>query len=162
MFTDKEVAYLKSQPLARLATVSSEMQPDVVPLAFEIEGNDIYVAGVKPDASRKYRNVRDGNDRVALVIDDMESVSPWRPRGIRMYGRAEFVERAGQFGSRVYLRVVPEVSWSWNVEEPSMRDGRFVPNRIVHGDDVTTTASSMEEAGTIAGTRSSIGQGELV
>ena len=33
-FTDDEIAYLRSQPLARLATLSDGGQPDVVPLAF--------------------------------------------------------------------------------------------------------------------------------
>jgi pyridoxamine 5'-phosphate oxidase family protein len=37
-FTDQEVAYLRSQPVARVATVSADGQPDVVPLAFEFDG----------------------------------------------------------------------------------------------------------------------------
>jgi len=37
-FTDEEIAYLRSQPLARFATLSADGQPDVVPLAFEFDG----------------------------------------------------------------------------------------------------------------------------
>ncbi|PZG13954.1 pyridoxamine 5'-phosphate oxidase family protein [Nonomuraea aridisoli] len=33
-FTDEEIAYLRSQPLARLATLSPGGQPDVVPVAY--------------------------------------------------------------------------------------------------------------------------------
>jgi hypothetical protein len=38
MFTEKEIAYLQSQPLARLATVSVDLQPDAVPVGFEFDG----------------------------------------------------------------------------------------------------------------------------
>ncbi|MFG1707495.1 pyridoxamine 5'-phosphate oxidase family protein [Nonomuraea sp. M3C6] len=37
-FTDEELAYLRSQPLARVATLGADGQPDVVPLAFEYDG----------------------------------------------------------------------------------------------------------------------------
>ena len=39
--------------------------------------------------TRKYKNVKDGNNEVAMVIDDLESVQPWRPRGIKISGNAE-------------------------------------------------------------------------
>ena len=44
-FTEDEVAYLKSQPLARLATVDADGQPDVVPVGFEFDGTYFYVGG---------------------------------------------------------------------------------------------------------------------
>lgn len=59
-------------------------------------------------------------------LDDLESIDPWQPRGIRVYGTAEIVERQGQFGSGTYGQVTPGISWSWNV------DGRFAPNRTEH------------------------------
>jgi pyridoxamine 5'-phosphate oxidase family protein len=34
-FTDEAIAYLRSQPIARVATLSADGQPDVVPLAFD-------------------------------------------------------------------------------------------------------------------------------
>lgn len=37
-FTPQEIEYLRLQPLARLATTSNSGQPDVVPLAFEFDG----------------------------------------------------------------------------------------------------------------------------
>ena len=132
MFTNKEINYFNSQPLARLSTVDNDMQPDTAAVVFEYDGSYFYVGGVKPKNTRKYKNVRSGNHKVSLLIDDMESIKPWKPRGIRIYGVAEFVERDGQFGPGVYLRIIPDVSWSWNVEGPSMIDGRFVPNKIIH------------------------------
>jgi pyridoxamine 5'-phosphate oxidase family protein len=37
-FSDEEIAYLQSQPVAQLATVNADGQPDVVPVAFELDG----------------------------------------------------------------------------------------------------------------------------
>ena len=132
MFTDKEIAYFQSQPLARLATVSEDGQPDNAAVVFEYDGTYFYVGGVKPKNSRKYKNLRAGNDKVALLIDDMESIQPWKPRGIRIYGTAEFVERSGQFGPGTYMRISPEVSWSWDLVGPAFIDGKFQPNKINH------------------------------
>ena len=132
MFTAKEIDYFNAQPLARLSTVDAGMQPDTAAVIFEYDGAYFYIGGVKPKNSRKYKNVRAGNTKVSILIDDMESIEPWKPRGIRIYGSAEFIERDGQFGPGIYLRISPTVSWSWNLEGPSMVDGRFVPNKIIH------------------------------
>ncbi|MCK5313539.1 MAG: PPOX class F420-dependent oxidoreductase [Anaerolineales bacterium] len=132
MFVEKEITYFQSQPLARISTVSEDKQPDTAAVIFEYDGTYFYVGGVKPKNTRKYKNVRAGNNQVSLLIDDMESIKPWKPRGIRIYGTADFVERSGQFGSGTYLRITPDVSWSWNIVGPSIIDGRFLPNKIVH------------------------------
>jgi pyridoxamine 5'-phosphate oxidase family protein len=34
-FSDQELNYMLSQPLARLSTVGQDGQPDVIPIAFE-------------------------------------------------------------------------------------------------------------------------------
>jgi pyridoxamine 5'-phosphate oxidase family protein len=132
MFAEKEIAYFQSQPLARLATVAENGQPDNVAVVFEFDGTFFYVGGVKPDNSRKYKNLRAGNDKVALLIDDMESIRPWKPRGIRIYGTAEFVERDGQFGPGTYMRITPAVSWSSDLVGPALIDGKFKPHKIIH------------------------------
>jgi pyridoxamine 5'-phosphate oxidase family protein len=121
MFTEQEIAYLKSQRLARIATVSAEGQPDVTPVGFEFDGRFFYVGGRNIAQTRKYRNVRSGNSKVALVVDDLVSTRPWSPRGIRIYGTVDFVERQGYVGPGVYLRIQPEVSWSWNIGSPETR-----------------------------------------
>jgi len=132
MFTEKEIAYLKSQHLARIATVSADGRPDVMPVGFEFDGDVFYVGGHSPTHTRKYKNVRAGNMQVALVVDDLVSVDPWHPRGIRIYGTAEFVEREGQFGPGVYMRIRPRVSWSWSIEKPAFAAGSFDVNKIIH------------------------------
>jgi hypothetical protein len=43
MFSDKEISYIKSQRLARIATASSELQPDVAPVGFDFDGTYFYV-----------------------------------------------------------------------------------------------------------------------
>lgn len=132
MFTEKERAYMQSQHLARIATVSDDGQPDVAPVGFEIIDDRIYIGGRNNPATRKYRNVESGNTQVAIVFDDLASVNPWRPRGIRVYGSAELVEHDGYAGKGSYIRITPSISWSWSVEGSSMVDGKFRPHRTVH------------------------------
>ena len=137
-FNAEEIAYLNSQQLARIATVDQEGQPDVAPVGFEFDGTHFYVGGIDPARTRKYRNVQAGNPKVALVIDDLVSTDPWVPRFLRVYGTAELVEREGQFGAEPakYLRITPEVSWSWNLAGRPFGhdDGQdFGPRRTVHG-----------------------------
>lgn len=134
-FTDDEISYLRSQSLARLATVAPGGQPDVAPVGFEFDGTHFYVGGIDPVRTRKFRNVAAGNDQVALVIDDLVSVDPWTPRFLRVYGTAELVEREGQFGPAPYMRITPTISWSWNLDgRPFGREGsQSGPRRTVHG-----------------------------
>ncbi|MEX0761289.1 MAG: PPOX class F420-dependent oxidoreductase [Dehalococcoidia bacterium] len=116
MFTENERSYLESARLARISTVSTDGQPDVTPVGFEFDGQNFYVGGFNNTRTRKYRNVQDGNDKVALVIDDLASVDPWQPRGVRVYGTAELVDREGYAGAGSYLKITPTVSWSWSIE----------------------------------------------
>jgi pyridoxamine 5'-phosphate oxidase family protein len=133
-FTEEEVAYLKSQPLARIATVGPDGQPDVAPVGFEFDGTYFYVGGLAPERTRKFRNVRAGHAKVALVIDDLVSVNPWMPRFLRVYGTAELVERPGRFGPGMYMRITPDISWSSNLEGRPFGPDRPVggPRRTVH------------------------------
>jgi len=50
---------------------------------------------------------------------------------VRIYGTAEFVERSGQFGPGWYLRIVPAVSWSANLDGESYHSNVTV-RRTVH------------------------------
>lgn len=128
MFSEKELAYILSQPLARLATVAPDLQPDVAAVGITLEAGFIYVTGRRLTRSRKYQNVLNGSPKVALIVDDLESVDPWRARGIRIYGLAEAVQKDG----RQMLRITPQVSWSWNLEGPAFVDGKFVTHKVIH------------------------------
>lgn len=133
-FTDQELAYLRSQPLARLATVDAEGQPDVVPLAFEFDGTHFWVgSGSAGGRTRKFRNVENGRHTTALVIDDLVSLNPFIARGIRVYGHADGpVERVGITGPGIYLKITPTISWSWNMDGVPVGDSWYEPNRRVH------------------------------
>jgi pyridoxamine 5'-phosphate oxidase family protein len=134
-FTDEEIAYLHSQPLARLATVGSDGQPDAVPLAFEYDGAFFWVGGFGPSVTdtRKFRNVRAGNHQVALVIDDMVSFEPFITRCIRIYGYAEQpFERVGMVGPGTYMRITPTISWSWNLAGEPAGDTWYEPRKAFH------------------------------
>jgi pyridoxamine 5'-phosphate oxidase family protein len=133
-FTEDEVAYLTSQPLARIATVGADDQPDVAPVGFEFDGTYLWVGGRAPERTRKFLNVQAGHAKVALVIDDLVSTNPWTPRFLRVYGTAELVERPGQFGPGTYLRITPKISWSWNLEGRPYGDDALQkgPLRTVH------------------------------
>lgn len=114
MFSEQEIAFLRTQPLARIATVSAALQPDVAPVGFDFDGEYFYIGGRDITRTFKYKNVQI-NAQVALVIDDLESVKPWRPRGIKIHGRADLTTHRGYAGSGTYIRIKPEQKWSWGI-----------------------------------------------
>ena len=134
MFSEQEQAFLQSQLLARIATVDTDGQPTVDAVGFEFDGKRFYIGGHRFQASRKYKNVVAGNTKVSLIIDDLKSVQPWQPQGIKIHGIAEVVERNGRLGPGSYLAITPEVSWSWGVEAPTLQEGKAVSmKKIVWG-----------------------------
>jgi pyridoxamine 5'-phosphate oxidase family protein len=136
IFSQKEIDYLRSQRLARIATaavsvhVERSIQPDVVPVGFDFDGNYFYVGGMNLFKSTKYRNILKNNE-VALVIDDLKSIDPWDPRGMKIYGTADIVTRQGGYmdstdhSNPQYIRITPKRKWSWGIEEPVFVEGRF-------------------------------------
>ena len=70
MFTEKEIAYLNSQPLARIATVSTSGQPDNSATGFEFDGEVFYLGSLGDlRQSRRGKSVLAGNTNVALVVE---------------------------------------------------------------------------------------------
>ena len=134
-FTDEELDYLRSHPLARIATVAPDGQPDVTPVTLEVEGSTLWVCGAGDEVlrTRKIRNITAGNRQCALVVDDLPSLDPFVARGIRIYGTAEDpVERVGMVGPGYYVRITPTVSWSWNLEGAPVGDDWYETDRTVH------------------------------
>jgi pyridoxamine 5'-phosphate oxidase family protein len=107
-FTEDEVAFLTQSRLARVATASSEGQPHVVPVVYEFDGRAFYFTGWNLEKSLKFKNLVE-NKKVALVVDDVVTVSPWRPRGLEVRGVADL----GSEGGRAYVKVTPLVKRSW-------------------------------------------------
>jgi pyridoxamine 5'-phosphate oxidase family protein len=115
MFTELELGYLRSQRLARLATVSSESQPDVAPVGYQFDGQRFFIGGFDITKTFKYKHVKAGNVKVALVVDDLAPGGGWKPRGVKVHGTAQIVDRdKGEGGA--YLIITPTRSWSWGIE----------------------------------------------
>lgn len=131
MLSASEIQYLKSQHLARMATASPKGEPEVSPVAFEYDGKYFYIGSHDQSIffrTRRYKNIKNGNTRVSLVIDDLESVEPWKPRGIKVRGTAEVVEHEGIFGKGSYLRITPQVSISWGIE--ALKEGQWYSKKL--------------------------------
>jgi pyridoxamine 5'-phosphate oxidase family protein len=97
VFSPAEVAYLASQRLARIATAGPNGQPHVVPVSFRYnpDTDTIDVGGHGFAQRKKYRDVQ-SNPRVAIVIDDLASIDPWRPRMIEIRGVTEVLPTGGE------------------------------------------------------------------
>ncbi|MGZ8177386.1 PPOX class F420-dependent oxidoreductase [Williamsia sp. SKLECPSW1] len=113
IFTASERAYLSTQRLGRMATVQPSGSLQVSPVGFRLEDDDtIEIVGYDLEASQKFRNIRD-NGRVAFVVDDVASVSPWRVRCVEIRGTAEAID-----GSTPVIRIHPRRVISFGIDEP--------------------------------------------
>jgi len=131
LLSDLETQYLKTQRLARIATASTRGTPEVSPVAFEYDGKHFYVGSHDQSIffrTRRYKNIKAGNIQVSLVIDDLESIDPWKPRGIKVSGTAEIIEHEGIFGKGKYFRITPRVSASWGIEP--VKQGQWVSRKL--------------------------------
>jgi pyridoxamine 5'-phosphate oxidase family protein len=131
MFSEQELAFLREQPLARIATVNTDEQPTVDAVGFEFDGTRFYIGGHQLETTRKYKNIVAGHHKVSLLIDDLKSLRPWQPRGIRIHGIAEISQRHGHLGPGSYLAITPMVSWSWGIEDPGSEPGKVGPKKIM-------------------------------
>ncbi|MEJ2599768.1 MAG: PPOX class F420-dependent oxidoreductase [Anaerolineales bacterium] len=122
-FTQAEAEYLKGQILGRLATVGSDGQPHVVPVAFRFNSEmvTIDVGGHNGFSKRKkFRDVQK-EPRVAFVEDDVASTNPWHARGIEIRGEAEILKSGGEtirpgFDPEMF-RIRPQHVVSWGIED---------------------------------------------
>ena len=84
VFSEAELRYLTGgQQLGRIATVGADGTPHVVQVGwiYNAARDTIDIGGHELEGTKKFRDVaRSG--RAAIVIDDVESTDPWRPRGI--------------------------------------------------------------------------------
>ncbi|MFI6168067.1 PPOX class F420-dependent oxidoreductase [Nocardia sp. NPDC051052] len=131
-FTDIERAYLASQSLARLATVSPEGAPQVSPLGFRLNPDDtIDIGGPNHAATQRYRNIL-ANPLVSLLIDDMTpdepgAVKPGWGRGVEIRGVVETLTVdvppvAPEWFSNDIIRIHPRRIRSWHLD-PADPDG---------------------------------------
>jgi pyridoxamine 5'-phosphate oxidase family protein len=112
VFTEAELRYLTGgRQLGRLATVGADGTPHVVPVAwiYNAARDSIDVGGSELERTKKFRDVaRSG--RAAIVVDDLASTDPWRPRGIEVRGRAEALTLPTPL-----IRIHPERIVTWGL-----------------------------------------------
>jgi pyridoxamine 5'-phosphate oxidase family protein len=131
VFANEEIEYLKSQLLGRLATVGPDGQPHAVAVSFRYNAqlDTIDIGGHDFARRKKYRDVQ-RNPRVALIVDDMVSVDPWRPQGIEVRGEAEVLSSGGEalgpgFAPEMF-RIRPQRIVSWGIMGNMVPAGRSV------------------------------------
>jgi pyridoxamine 5'-phosphate oxidase family protein len=114
VFTEAELRYMTGgRQLGRIATVGPDGTPHVVPVGwiYNAATDTIDVGGYELERSKKFRDVaRSG--RAAIVIDDLESVDPWRPRGIEVRGGGEAIAMPTPL-----IRIHPQRIVSWGLEK---------------------------------------------
>src|ERR671938_447956 len=95
--TAAQVEYLGSQLLGRLATAGADGKPHVVPTSFRYNADlgTVDIGGLHVSSTKKYRDVQ-ANGWAAIVVDDLVSVDPWRPRFLEIRGRAEAIPHGGE------------------------------------------------------------------
>lgn len=111
-----ERQYLGEQRLARLATADAQGKPQVTPVGmwrYDAESGTVTVGGHSLGKTRKVRNIS-VNPNVALVVDDVASVNPWRPRAVIVEGPAALeVTDSGD----TIIRIYPDTFISWGLDE---------------------------------------------
>jgi pyridoxamine 5'-phosphate oxidase family protein len=132
-FTAAEIEFLRSQPLARLATVGADGRPQVKPVGFllDTDADELVIGGYAGSGmatSKKFRDVA-ANGFVAMVVDDVAEVDPWTPRGVEVRGRAEArTEGGAEVGKRLgapfdfdpaWILVRPARIVSWGIDGSS-------------------------------------------
>jgi pyridoxamine 5'-phosphate oxidase family protein len=114
VFTEIELEYLTGgRRLGRLASVGADGTPHVVPVGwiYNAARDSIDIGGHELEQTKKFRDVaRSG--RASIVIDDLESTDPWRPRGIEVRGRGEAIELPTPL-----IRIYPERIVSWGLAQ---------------------------------------------
>lgn len=112
VFTPAEVRYLSSQSFGRLATASSDGLPDVAAVGFSLDGDDIVSGGWDLTKTVRYRYLS-ANPRATIVIDDLASIDPFTPRGIKVRGPATLEDAGGS----LRIRIRPTTIWSWGINK---------------------------------------------
>lgn len=119
-FTDAQRVYLASQRLGRLATVDPSGQPQANPVGFFLQDDGtILIGGHRMGASKKWRNLQ-SNPKIALVVDDIVSVRPWKVRFVDIRGTAELLTESDALGpgfSPEVIRIHPKKIHSMGLDE---------------------------------------------
>jgi uncharacterized protein len=128
IFGREEQLFLKANELCRLATVSSDCIPQVTPVIYAMDEEDVVVA--TDYGTKKLKNLR-ANPKVSLVVDE------YHPnKGVVIQGHCEIYEKGGEYlrllkilfskfdyyrknpwneGDAPVLKIIPEKVTSWGL-----------------------------------------------
>jgi pyridoxamine 5'-phosphate oxidase family protein len=117
-FLAEERAWLVSQRLGRLATVSPDGIVGNAPVTYFVRADDtIDIGGMRMGTTKKFRNVQSGS-RVAFVVDIVDTAAGWHPIYLEIRGTAEAlsdVEPPGEGFAREIIRIHPDWVKSFNL-----------------------------------------------
>jgi pyridoxamine 5'-phosphate oxidase family protein len=127
VFTDAELKFLASQRLARLATASKTGQPDVSAVGFSVDGDSMVSGGIDLTKTVRYHHLQE-NPQATIVIDDLASIDPWKPRGVKVRGDATIEDSED---GRPRIRIRPAVVWSWGINVGAEKRFASIERRTV-------------------------------
>ena len=87
--TPREIAFLKSNAVCRLATASKDGRPQVTPVVYALDETSFVVA--VDYGTKKLKNVRE-NPNVALVVDRLRPT-----KAVAVEGKCKVYERGSEY-----------------------------------------------------------------
>jgi pyridoxamine 5'-phosphate oxidase family protein len=132
VFTEEEIEYLRSQTLARIATVGPDGHPHVIPVTFWFneELDTIDIGGIAFGKGKKWRDAKQ-NPKVTFLLDDtFGSGKDRQARALEVRGEAELHETGGnEINPRFpnfapqFFRIRPTRIVSWGLDEAATGRG---------------------------------------
>jgi pyridoxamine 5'-phosphate oxidase family protein len=117
-FSPDEKAWLASQRLGRLATVSPDGVVGNAPVTYFVRDDDtIDIGGMRMGTTKKFRNVQAGS-RVAFVVDIVDTSKGWHPIYLEIRGTAEAlsgVDPPGDGFSAEIIKIHPDWIKTFNL-----------------------------------------------
>jgi pyridoxamine 5'-phosphate oxidase family protein len=111
VFTEAELAYLRTQRLGRLATIAPDGTLQNSPVGFDVDAHTgvVSIYGRDLSKTKKFHNVA-ANGKVAFVVDDIVSLDPWNVRCLEIRGTAEALSVENPV-----IRIQPRRIISWGM-----------------------------------------------
>lgn len=122
--TAREVAYLNSQRLGRIATVDPRGRPRLVATGFNVHPSrgTIELGGFDLGSTKRVEDIRT-NPHVSLIVDDVDlSSGKWDVHGVEIRGTAVFHPAgtpstlAGNVSGGGWMELTPDYVRSWGLE----------------------------------------------
>ena len=100
--------------------------PDVSAVRFSLDGESIVSGGIDITKTVRYRHLL-ANPKATLVVDDLASTDPWKPRGVKVRGRAVLEDDGG----KPRIRIEAETVWSWGINDGAPKRFASIERRRV-------------------------------